>query len=267
MHRVFQTWWQYARTNYISFNAGVSGETLTGYYDPLLNYHYRRGAGGGLLLAFGLLSQKCEEARLLFGAAAESLGWRELDPIHESGKDWTTLQETPTSTLRGLAIARELGDEAVYAKLKAHAETHYEPTWDPSTGEFTWGFGLHEPHPRGQYNAMMMISEAGSEGAWWRMVNEPNLRKFIDPTIHSVDFPTVCLSQAWYDVDRRCLVVSTDAGTPGAAGQRTSFRVSNVDPQHCRVTMDGWPAADWRAVNGELEIATTVGQHTVVIWH
>ena len=267
LHRVFHNWWQYARANYLPFKAGLSGDTLTLYYDPLINYHHRVGPGGGLPLSFQLLPQKRDEARLLFEAAADSVGWRDLEPVRESSKDWTSLQDTPRNTLLGLAIARELGDDAVYAKLKAHAETHYEPTWDPGTGEFTWGFGLREPHPRGQYNAVMMISEAGSEGAWWRLVHEPNLRKFIDPTVHSVDFPTVCLSQAWYDVDRRCLVVSTDAGAPGAAGQRTAFRVSNVDPQRCRVTIDGRPSDDWHAVNGDLEIATTVGEHTVCIRH
>jgi len=133
MHRVFHQWWQYARANYLPFHEGLSGDTLTVYYDPLINYHHRVGPGGGLGLSFQLLPQKRDEARLLFEAAAESLGWRALDPVRESSKDWTSLQDTPRNTLLGLAIARELGDAAVYAKLKAHAEAHYEPTWDLST--------------------------------------------------------------------------------------------------------------------------------------
>jgi hypothetical protein len=135
------------------------------------------------------------------------------------------------------------------------------------TGEFTWGFGLEEPHPRGQFNGAMMTAEAGSEGAWWRVFNEPNLRKIIDPTVYGVDFPTVCLSQAWYDVERRRLVISTDAGAPGASGQPTSFRVSQIDPQRCHVTIDGQRSEDWRVVDGEVEIATTVGHHTFLITH
>ena len=52
----------------------------------------------------------------------------------------------------------------------------------------------------------------------------------MDPTVHGVDFPTVCLSQAFYDVDRTSLIVSTHAGLPAAAGSPTSFRVANVEP-------------------------------------
>ena len=38
-------------------------------------------------------------------------------------------------------LAREFGDETVYAKLKIHSETNDEPSWDTETGEFTWRFG------------------------------------------------------------------------------------------------------------------------------
>ena len=111
----------------------------------------------------------------------------------------------------------------------------------------------------------MMTTEAGSEGAWWRVFNQPNLRKFAEPMVHSVDFPTVCLSQAWYDNERRCLIVATDAGVPGANGQPTSFRVRQLDPRCCTVMVDGQPSDGWRVVDGELEITTTVGAHTFMI--
>ena len=104
-----------------------------------------------------------------------------------------------------------------------------------------------------------------AKGAWWRVFNEPNLHKFTEPTVHRVDFPNVCLSQAWYDSERRCLIVSTDAGVSGAKGQPTSFRVSQFDPHHCMLTVDGQPSDSWRSVDGELEIVTTVGPHTFLI--
>ncbi len=267
MHRVFHHWWTYARAEYVPFQDGRAPDTLTMYYDPLVNYHHRVGLGGGLALMFQLVPQGRDEARRLFEAAAEQIGWTTLEPVREITRDRTTLADTPQGTLLGLILAREFGHDAVYAKLKAHAEAHYEPTWHPDTGEFTWGFGLHEPHPRGQFNAAMMTAEAGSEGAWWRVCNAPNLRKFTDPTVHGVDFPNVCLSQAWYDVERRRLVLCTDAGAPGASGQATSFRVSQLDPHGCRVTIDGQRSDDWRMVDGELEIATTVGPHTFLITH
>ena len=109
------------------------------------------------------------------------------------------------------------------------------------------------------------MAESISEGAWWRLFNEPNLRKFVDPTVYGVDFPTVCLSQAIYDEARRMLVVATDAGVPAAAGRPTTFRVTNVDPKACTVIVDGEKSDDWREVEGDLEVSTTVGPHTFLI--
>jgi hypothetical protein len=205
------------------------------------------------------------QARWLFEAAAEKMGWTGPAPVREVTRDFTSQVPTPQGTLLGLILAREFGNDAVYTKLQAHAEAHYEPTWNPDTGELTWGFGLNEPHPRGQFNAMIMTAEAESEGAWWRVFNAPKLHKFAEPTVHGVDFPNVCLSQAWYDSARRRLIVSTDAGVRTASGQPTSFRVSQLDPHHCTVTLDGQPCDNWRVVDGELEITTTVGPHTCVI--
>ena len=244
---------------------GRGGDTLTQYYDPQIGHHQLTGIGGGLGVAFAVAPQKREAGRSLFESAADALGWTSLDLMWESSRELTTLEPSPRNTLTGLALAREYGHDAVYAKLKAHAEAHYEPTWNLETGEFTWGFGLDEPHPRGQLNATMMVSEAGNEGAWWRLFNQPNLRKFTDPSIHGVDFPAVCLSQAWYDVERRRLVVSTDSGITRAAGQPTSFSVSNVDAQSCDIIIDGQSSRDWRALEDGLEINTTVGNHTFLI--
>jgi len=66
--------------------------------------------------------------------------------------------------------------------------------------------------------------------------------------VYGVDFPTVCLSQAYYDLDLRCLVISKDAGLPGASGRPTTFRVNNVEAHRCGVTVEGQPSQDWRIV-------------------
>ena len=265
MHSVFRTWWTTAGAEYVPFHDGRPNDTLTLYYDPQINVHHRVGLGGGLNLAYQLVPQASHEGRLLFEAAAEKLGWAGSSPAREFTRDFTSQAPTPLGTLIGLALAREFGNDAVYKKLKDFADAHYEPTWNHETGEFTWGFGLNEPHPRGQLNAMMMTVEAESERAWWRIFNEPNLHKFAEPTVHGVDFPNVCLSQAWYDRDRRCLIVATDAGVVNAKDQPTSFRVSQIDPNHCTVTVDGQPSDNWRVVDGELEIMTTLGEHTFLI--
>jgi hypothetical protein len=98
------------------------------------------------------------------------------------------------------------------------------------------------------------------------LYHEPNLRKFIEPTVYGVDFPDVYLSQAWYDAGRRTLVVSTDAGLSRAAGSATSFRVQNIGCD-VRVLIDDRPSEQWSIVDGDLEITTTVGEHTILISH
>lgn len=162
-------------------------------------------------------------------------------------------------------MAKEFDDKAVCVKLMAHAEDNYEPTWDAESGEFNWRFGLNEPHPRGQYNGYMATAEAGSPGAMSRIYDAPDLRKFLEPTVYGVGFPTVGLSQAYYDLDRRRLVVSMGPGLPGARDQQTTFRVNNVASQRCGVTVDGQPSQDWRIVGDELELTTAVAERTFVI--
>ena len=267
LHRVFHHWWEHAKELYgLGAIRGKATDRSTLYYDPLVAYHHMTKAGGHLLLSHELVGQRPDEARLLFEGAAEFLGWRSLEPLQEAAVDYTTLKGEPSGTIRGLTLAREFGEDAVYAKLKAHAEANYEPIWDRESGEFTWGFGLNEWYPRGQYNASMAVHEAGSPGAFWRLYHEPNLRKFIEPTVYGVDFPNVCLSQAWYDTGRRTLIVSTDAGLPTVADGDTSFRVQNIG-RDVRVLIDDRPSEEWAIVDGELEITTTVGEHTILISH
>ena len=52
-------------------------------------------------------------------------------------------------------------------------------------------------------NATLMVGEAGGDGAWWRLFNEPNLRKFEQPTVVGVDYPKVGISEAAYDEGAR----------------------------------------------------------------
>ena len=68
--------------------------------------------------------------------------------------------------------AREFGDSARYQALQALAEQRCEPTWDRERGGFYYRFGLDEPYPRGQANAVIMAAEAGSKQAWWRIFKE-----------------------------------------------------------------------------------------------
>jgi hypothetical protein len=235
-------------------------DALSMYYDPILDMHHKTESQGPakLFIVPGLLPQFGDDARILFESALDDMGWADGgEPDGDTGH--------PQLVAIGKFWAREEGDGALLGKLNAYAEAHHEPTLDEASGEFTWGFGLDEPYPRGQYNAAAAMAEATSTGAWSRLFNEPNLRKFVDPTVHGVDFPNVCLTQATYDATRRLLVIATDAGLPAVRGKPTTFRVTNIDPEVCSVTVDGEPSGDWRAVDGDLEIATDIGEHTFLI--
>ena len=259
-NRVFQNWWEYAKRHYVPIRGGEVVGSMTMYYDPILGIHMPSDHEPFQKFGIAQLIQasRPDDARVLVEAAFDGLGWREGAPI-------TTPGGNPREVIYGMIYAREYGDEGLHGRLKAYAEERFEPAWDDATGEFHWGFGLDEPHPRGQFNAIAALAETMTEGAWERLFREPNLRKFIEPTVTGVDFPRVCLSQAVYDVDRRRLIVATDGGAPGAAGEPTSFRVSGVRPGDCDVTADGVASDDWRAVGDGIEISTTVGEHTFVV--
>ena len=48
--------------------------------------------------------------------------------------NWETGAPTPSLTISGMGLAKEFGEDGIYAKLKAYAEENYEPTWDVSSG-------------------------------------------------------------------------------------------------------------------------------------
>lgn len=82
-------------------------------------------------------------------------------------------------------------------RLAEAIEGSYEPTWDRELGEFTWGMGLDDEHPRGQFNAFLAAAEAAGPGRWTALSE-----KSLDPCpqVVDVDFPTLALSRAeWID--------------------------------------------------------------------
>ena len=144
-------------------------------------------------------------------------------------------------------------------KLHAYVEAHYEPTWYREAGKFYYLFGLREPYPCGQYNANLMVSEVAGPDAWWRLFNEPNLKKFEEPTVRSVDYPRMGLSQAYYDRRLRTLLLRTYPIDQSGIGSSTRFRVTNLErPGDCTVLADGAPYSSWTVQEDELEVTTTI---------
>ena len=235
---------------------------MTMYYDPFVPCHHPGDHEAMIRLgpAQFIAPFMPDEARILFDSGIEQLGWRDSVDITPGGSQFNVFDMA-----YGMFLAREFGDDQLYAKISGYTETHNEPVWDEATGEFHWRLGLEEPTPRGQLNATAAMAEANSLKGWSNLFASENLKKFVDPTIHGVDFPTMCLSQASFDTERRTLVAASDAGLPANAGQSTTFRVGNVPPGACSVEIDGKQSSDWRAMDGEMEISTTVGQHSFVI--
>ena len=232
---------------------------VTFYFDPSIDHHHRLPVSiGGLFPAYYLATQEPADARALFEAALAEMGLADRSaPLSPPG---------PRGTALCIHLAREWGLHALAAALTEAADEQFEPSWDRSRGEFTWGFGLDEEHPRGQHNAAMAAAEVMTEGAWWRVANTGAGGRFDEPTVTGVDFPDLTLTQAWWDDDRRHLVLATAPSSDAVVGRPTTFRVSKLgDPTSWTVdARDGAPVTT-RVVEGDLEVHTTLGTHNLLV--
>jgi hypothetical protein len=108
-------------------------------------------------------------------------------------------------------------------RLVPAIEDSYQPTWDHDRGEFTWGMGLDEPHPRGQFNAFLAAAEASGPGRWEALSAAP-LEPC--PQIVDVDFPAIALDRAEWSGDTLHLSIAPLHEDPVG---RTSFRLLGVE--------------------------------------
>jgi hypothetical protein len=220
-------------------------------------------SGNWIGWAFYLLPNDREMAQRFYEVAKRSYLVEEADGTAHMVAAPGRTKDNPYVTAQTLSLANELGDTEAVKKMRAYVDAHYEPTWDRDTGEFYYLFGLREPYPRGQYNAKLMVAEVGGAGAWWRLFNEPNRRKFAEPTVYGVDYPRMGLSQAYYDRERRKLVLQTYANDQAGIGSPTSFRIQNLaEPGRCTILADNAPYNSWRVQEGELVVTTTIGERS-----
>jgi len=166
-----------------------------------------------------------------------------------------------------VACAKEFGDFETHGQLLRWADAHYQPT--SSEGEFYYKFGLDEPWPRGWPNDWILLAFAGGPGSWYRLFTDPNVKKFYQPTVSGVDYPTVAVRQAYYDESLGALMIAISPGdvTGQKAGAPTTFRVTNLQPTKEHVVLqDGQPFTGWELVTDtEITVKTTVDGHTFVI--
>jgi hypothetical protein len=218
---------------------------VTAYYDPILEVHHRLPIAFAATYCFYLAPQVPEEARRLFDAAA-------------AGAGITTDGVTNLTAHRVNAIAwflsREWGLAELEPAIRNALEENYEPTWDRARGEFSWGLGLGEEHPRGQYNGFLAAAEAVSAGAWTRLSEAP-----LPPQrglVEGVDFPAVALAEARWEKER--LRLRLQPRSDEDLGQPTSFRITGLDAPE-RWQVDGDARLEARA--GDLVVETTRRDH------
>ena len=222
-------------------------QAVTLYYDPLLDVHHKLPVMVAVINALYLAPQRPDEARRLFDAGLGMLGAIGDGPPTVVGE---------RSTGVGLLLAKEWGLDVTADRLAAGAEASYEPTWDRA--EFTWGFGLGEEHPRGQFNAIMAAAEATSAGAWTALTTEapPSL----PGEVVGVDFPTVAMRAAEWRDGRLHLTAAALDDAP------TSWRITGLDdPSRWTAAAIGDVPVETRVAGADLVIETVAGDYSYVI--
>ena len=247
----FRQWWEYARTAYLDLGEERLPQLVTMYYDPLLDVHHKAPISPMVGKVTYLLPLVPEDARRLFDGAVEMMGGLQ-DEIPQD------LLANPRNVGAMIHAAKEWGLDDLATRLQSACDDTLEPTWDRERGEFTWGCGLNEEHPRGQYNSLLALGEANSEGAWTRLATQ--LLPDSEPRVEGVDFPTVALSEArWVDGE---LHLRLDPQNDSFVGLGTKFRVVGLDDP-AAWTVSG-PASS-TVYGSDLVVSAKVGDHSLVI--
>ncbi len=156
-----------------------------------------------------------DDARRLFDAACDDIGF---------GATIATPLAPARAPAAALVLSREWAIPDLEQRVMEAIEASYEPTWDRARGEFTWGMGLEESHPRGQFNAFLAAAEASSRGSWSRLSASP-----LPPCAQAVgvDFPAVALSRAEWSGDTLHITIVPLVEQPD---QQTEFSVVGLEP-------------------------------------
>lgn len=256
-HGAFENWIEFMKDNYMAVNDRNEIQWMTFYYDPLENFKVNipGAGGGGAGTAFYLLPQSPELATQIYDALANASGWR--DPAQD-------IRPNPL----GQAMARALGDDAVAERLQSAAEQYSEPRFfGDDLDRFGWWSNRDEPWPRGTSTAQQMISEI-AEGNWIQAFQVRHLDKYTAPTLEGVDYPKLGVDTAWNDKENGVLHIGTYVGERSAAGQETSWQITNLpDAGAAVVIRDGQTLSDVQVLDGNtIRVSTNIGQHSYQIY-
>jgi hypothetical protein len=246
-HRAFENFIGYTRENYMKVGSDGKLQSITSYYDPIEKFHYGASAAAGLGTAHLMQPQNPELGRLLYEGTANALGWRGTGDVRAN----TT----------GLVMAKELGDDMAYQRLRAAAEREYEPkVFGEHQEQFGWFFNNKEGYPRGQGSAMLMAAEIAGPGDWTRAFEARYQDKYTAPTVEGIEFPSLGVSQAWNDRSTGILHVVTYAAAPEKRGTATRWRVTNLpNTDNVTVRLNGQPFTRTAVVGpGTIELTTTI---------
>ncbi|MDG2908546.1 MAG: hypothetical protein P6D49_09625 [Acidimicrobiales bacterium] len=190
------------------------------YYDPVVNEHVSSPMG---LIApvWYLAPQRPDVARAAWELAVA------ITDLDGDG-DPAGLDDPGFATLLALQTG-EFDDGPVRDRLWQVFDEVHEPTWDHARGEFTFGFRLDEPHPRGQLNARAMAGWVCTPGAWSRIFSGPDDDRFDQPTVIGVDFPEVALNEARWDGE--ALHLAARSRTAPSDGLRTTVTTTALPPE------------------------------------
>lgn len=250
-HRAFENFIGYTRENYMKVGTDGKLQSITAYYDPVEKFHFGGAVVGGLNTAHLMLPQNPELGRFIYDAAANAAGWR-------TGSGDVRANST------GLVLAKELGDEVAYQRLRAAAEREYEPkVFGEHQDQFGWFFNNKEAFPRGQGSALLMAAEIAGPGDWTRAFEARYLDKYTAPTVEGIEFPSLGVSQAWNDRATGILHVATYAAAPDKRGSSTRWRVTNLPSvSNLTLRLNGQPFTRFVAVGPRtIELTTTVDAH------
>jgi len=261
-HGVYEDWVGFAKKHYLRLDGRGRLEAFAFYYDPLedevCTFPRELTAYAALCITPYVLPQNRAFGEFLYEQSVELLGWN--DPR----KRLVHLIKDPRFVTAAQLIAREVGDSTTEARLREYSERQFEPrVFGDENDRFGWWFGRNELYPRGQLSALQMLCELGDPGAWSRVFNQPNLRKFDEPTVAGVDYPSLGVCEAWNDTQNGFLRVATYAATPSRRGARTTFQVRLLpDARAARVRCDGVDYPRWRVVGDDtIELECEIGDH------
>lgn len=224
------------------------------YYDPVVDEHVSSPMG---LMApvWYLAPQRPDIARSAWELAIQLTG---LDGTAEP----SGLNDPGFASLLAMQTG-EFDDGSVRERLWQALDKTHQPTWDRDRGEFTFGFGLDEPHPRGQLNARAMAGWVCTPGAWSRIFTGTSDSRFSQPTICGVDFPDVALSEARWDGS--ALYLAAQPRNSSMTNTRTSIQIEALPPNRSwtLVRPDGSTQMIEPATTTQLEVTVDGGRYEI----